>query len=196
MSIPSTVDGLPPEIKSEVDRLLIQRVPLDRILTHLRGLSGATVAEADLPSRSALGRYAQRHKGLRDRLSRSREMAVAIAAELGDAPGSQQMAMLTELLQTAIFDLMVPEDGASPELKAGVIAQIAKSLKDITTAARGNIQFIRDAEQLAADRATKAAAEKLERGLTTVEGEAASAIVPPTPEQMIARIRALYAGEG
>jgi hypothetical protein len=161
MPTPSTIDTLPEEIRSEIDRLLIQKVSLDRILAHLRTLSGATSAE--LPSRSALGRYAAKGARLRERLTRSREMAVAVAKELGDAPGSQQMMVLTELLQTHIFDLMMPDDGEEAELSPKSVGELAKGLKDITTAARGNIEFMKAAEAKAAEAAKGAAAREVER---------------------------------
>jgi predicted ATPase len=157
--VASTIDTLPPEIRSEIDRLLIQRVPLDRIVAHLRELYGAAPEAEDLPSRSALGRYAARTKRLRDRLGRSREMAVAVAKELGEAPGSQQMTVLTELVQTHMFDLLMPEDDALPSLDSEQIGHVAKGLKDITTALRGNLAFVTAAEERAAEKAKKAAAK-------------------------------------
>ena len=108
---------------------------------------------------------------LREKLTRSREVAVAVAGELGDAPGSVQMTVLTELLQTSIFDLMMPEDDVAPALDTKQISEIAKGLKDITTAARGNIAFMGDAEKRAVER-TKTAAAKVvdtvgaERGIS------------------------------
>ncbi|MBC7577797.1 MAG: DUF3486 family protein, partial [Tardiphaga sp.] len=192
-----TASELPPEIVSEIRRLLIQGVAVERIVAYLRAMSGATtLAEADLPSRSALGRYALRSKSLRDKLTTCRALAVATAEGIGIQSSSAQMSILTELLQSHIFDFMMPEDGPAPDLTPKSIGELAKSLKDITTALRGNIEFMRAAEQLAADRATKLAAEKLERGLATAEGEAAASLAPQTPAQIIARIRSLYAGEG
>jgi hypothetical protein len=157
MGQPSSIDLLPEAIRSEIDRLLIQRVSLDDILAHLRQLSGAT-GPVDVPSRSALGRYALANKRLRERLTRSREMASAVARELGDAPGSQQMTVLTELLQTHIFDVMNPMDRDDMSLSPKAIGEIAKGLKDITTAARGNIEFMRAAEMRAAAKAKSEAA--------------------------------------
>ena len=191
-----TSPELPAQIVSEIRRLLIQQVPVDRIVAYLRAMSGATtIAEADLPSRSALGRYAVRTAALRDRLAKSRAMAAAIAAEIGEAPGSTQTALLAELLQTSIFEFMVPDDG-EVDLTPKAIGEMAKALKDITTALRGNVAFIREAEKLAADKATATAAAKLAATLATAEGEAAASLAPQTPEQIIGRIRALYAGEG
>lgn len=180
MPQPSTVDTLPPEIRSEIDRLLIQRVPLDRIVAHLRSLYGAAPEAEDLPSRSAIGRYASRTKRLRDRLERSRQSAVGVAQELGVAPGSAQMTVLAELLQTHIFDVLMPEDEEAETLSPDGISKMAKSLKDVTTALRGNLEFVKAAEEHAAAQAKKHAAKVVdtvgrERGISADTLEAIKA---------------------
>jgi hypothetical protein len=168
-------DPLPEAIQSEISRLLIQQVSVDDIVAHLRRLSGVATIE-EVPSRSALGRYAVSSKRLRERLLKSREIASAVVRDIGDAPGSQQMAVLIELLQTYVFDLLNKLDD-DESLSPKQVGEIAKGLKDITLAARGNIEFIRAAEARAAaaaktEAATVAETVARERGISVETIEA------------------------
>jgi hypothetical protein len=190
---PVAEDDLPAEIVSEINRLLLQRVPVERIVNHLNMLSGATSLKPDdVPSRSALGRFASRSAQAREKLSRSRQLAIGMAVELGEPQGSAQTSLITELLQSAIFDLMLPDDGAKVELSPKMIGELAKGVKDITLAMRSNVEFVKAVETRADEKARTELADKLDTAAREASAEGAKAL---TGAEMIAKIRALYAGE-
>lgn len=184
MPIPSSVDMLPEDIRGEIDRLLLQRVSVDQIVNHLRELYGKA-DEVELPSRSGIGRYAKRTKPLRERILRSRALAVGAVGEDDDAPASKQTQVLIELMQSHYFEVLelAEDEHGKSSLTPKALSEMGRTLKDIVAAARGNLEFIKEAEDRAAKKATRKAIE------ASADKAAASAREAGLSKEQAAQIR-------
>ncbi len=159
MPRPSSIDQLPEEIRVEIGRLRSLGWTIDQILEHLRGLLDRA------PSRSALGRHIQGLDKLGERMRRSRQVAEAVVRELGTAPESQAARLNIELIHTAILDLFMHADegGEGEPGEGGVprdpidIQWLAKAVDHLAKASKTNVEFIRDVEQRAAEKARRQA---------------------------------------
>jgi len=157
---------MPEEIRSEIGRLRMQGCTIDAIVAHLQTLYGKA------PSRSALGRHIQGLDKLGEKMRRSRQVAEALVAELGDAPESTAARINIELMHNVILDLfMHSADGAEGVDDGGAAAlagnpegamMLAKALDHLTRASKSNVQFIEAAEKRATERTKKAASAAVE----------------------------------
>ena len=166
MSRASTVDVLPEEIKAEIGRLRIQGVSIDAILTHLRSMHGVTTI-----SRSAMGRHVKGLERLTTQIRRSRDVATALAAELGAAPESEIARVAIEALHSVILDLMMRSDDDELD-EAGLAAlrgnpegimYLARAMKDLAGASKTNIEFVEKIEARAALKAKREAAAAVDK---------------------------------
>jgi len=127
----SKVYDLSPELRKEIDRLLRDRVPLDRIVAHLKTLGAE---EGELPSRSSIGRYAQAYEKISARMRRSQEITDRLVAEVGpkvaDGKGLQ---VLVQGFQSLAFDLLAGMDDEAT-LDPESLMFFAKSIGEITRA--------------------------------------------------------------
>jgi hypothetical protein len=146
----SSIKQLPGELREQVD-----------------GQIKAKLAElgADV-SRSALGRYKQEIDQVGERLRRSREISNAFVERLGAMPEGRQGRMIVELLQSVVFDALVPRDGGeTPSFAPQDIFRLAASIKDLVAA-----------EKISADRELRIRAEErrraTEQAATAAEGAA------------------------
>lgn len=163
---PSTIDVLPPEIQSEIGRLRLQGCTIDQIVAHLRAMHGVTTV-----SRTAMGRHLKGLEKVTEQIRRSREIAVALATQFGDAPGSQVAQVNIELLHSTLLNLQLKadEDG---EIDAGGLAALAgnpegisllaRAIKDLAAASKTNADFIEKVEKRAEDKARKDAVARVE----------------------------------
>jgi hypothetical protein len=156
---------MPEEIRSEIGRLRMQGCTIDAIVAHLQTLYGKA------PSRSALGRHIQGLDKLGEKMRRSRQVAEALVAELGDAPESTAARINIELMHNVILDLFmhsadgIDVDGGGAAALAGNpegAMMLAKALDHLTRASKTNVDFIAAAEKRATERAKKAAAVAVE----------------------------------
>jgi hypothetical protein len=100
MARKSTIGTLPKPILDQVNKLLREQVNLDDIVERLKDLGYER-------SRSAIDRHNQKVKRIGQRLRQSREMANALAENLGDAAvHGKQGRLLVETARTLAFDLM------------------------------------------------------------------------------------------
>ncbi len=170
MSRPSSIDRLPPEIKAEIGQLRMRGRTIDEILAHLR-----TMTSEQTPSRSALGRHMIKMDMLGNKMRRSREVANALVAQLGDAPESVATRLNIELIHAAVLDLYLSfaendddegiNDGGREALRGDPkgLMMLAKTLDHLTSASRKNQDYIVLAEKRATELANKAAAATVER---------------------------------
>ncbi len=117
----SKVAALPGPVKAEVDRLLqTGRFTLDDIIAHLQGMAetGAMPPEA-LPSRSGMGRYAQKFERVAGRMRMAQEIAQTWQKDLLKDPESDVSHAILNLLEMATFQAMAAagetEDGPAPD---------------------------------------------------------------------------------
>ncbi len=154
----SSVEELPPQIRSAIDDALKQGVTLDQIVKAVQA-AGAEV------SRSALGRYKLKYHRLGEQLRRTREIADVFVSQLGAAPEGKQGRIITELAQGLIFDFLTPdEDGKMPELDTEELMYLGKAIKDLASA-----------EKTSADRELKIREEERKRVLLEATTQAVAA---------------------
>lgn len=159
MPRPSSIDQLPEDVRVTIGRLRGAGWTIDQILDHLRGLLDRA------PSRSALGRHIQGLDKLGEKMRRSRHVAEALVRELGTAPESQAARLNIELMHTAILDLfMQSDDGTDPAAprEPGDIHDLSKALDHLARASKSNVEFVRAAEQRAAEKAKREAVTAVE----------------------------------
>lgn len=154
----STVEKLPPEIRVRVEdwlrEFLAGRITLDMVMERLDGQFADQLGD-DMPSRSAVGRHAQKFQKLNERLRQSREMAELLVAEAGpDIADGKAFQVLVQGFQSLAFDMMAKlEDGQT--LDPENLMFLARSLKDVTSARKTDADLH---ARLKADAAKEAAA--------------------------------------
>jgi hypothetical protein len=126
MSRISTIELLPSEIRSELDKKLAAgQLTLDQLLDNL-DTAGVSV------SRSALGRYRKTFEETAAKLRESREVAMAFAQELGTVPNDEMGQMLIELVHTLAFKMLSSPD--AEKFKTSDLMKLAISLKSLSSA--------------------------------------------------------------
>lgn len=176
----STLRRLPPEIQTEINRILSEgRLTLDELLEHLRGIGVEGV------SRSALGRQKQKIDKMAARLRQSREMAEALVREVGpSAAEGEQGRLLVQALRGLVMDHLANlEEDADPKS----FMAIARALKDMAQANRLDQDF----EARVRERIQREAEKKLDDATARAAAESAGL----TPEEALERVRAIYRGE-
>lgn len=129
----SRIQQYPPEIRAEIDRLLVSR--------GFAGYDWATeeLAERGIPvSRTALHRYGQQ---LESRLAAIRDSteAAKMIAEIAPDAADHRSAAVMSILQSHLFDLLLAvesskkegEDGASPEERITLLSKAARAIADL-----------------------------------------------------------------
>lgn len=155
MTRPSSIKRLEPEFRELIDAALKRGVTIMEIKAKLEGL-GVEV------SKSAIGRYKLELDQVGERLRRSREIANAFVEKLGAVPDGRQGRLTVELLQTAIFDTLVPRDnGDAPALDTQQILRLSMAVKDLISAekisADREMRIRADARRQAQEEAASAA---------------------------------------
>jgi hypothetical protein len=185
MGRPSKFDRLPPEIRDTVFRLRDNGRTIDEIMAALHAME---VTPDALPSRSGLGVEVQSIDRVLEMTRQTRATADVLARESAEAPEGRQARANIELTQASIMQVLIGAASGGVKLDARDAGYIAKALSDLTRAARTDLETRRLIKaELAAEMETK---------LAELGTEVETAKAPPTPAEMLARIRALYAGEG
>ncbi len=128
MAARSTIKALPQQIRAAADAALKDGATIDQVVDVLRQL-GADV------SRSAVGRYKQEVDRVGERIKRAREISAVFVEKLGAAPDGRQGKLITELMQTVVFDFLVPAgEGEAPQVDPEEIMFLARAVKDLSSA--------------------------------------------------------------
>lgn len=154
MAQKSSIDQLPAEVKLELDKLIESgRHTIDQMVEYMQD-KGADV------SRSAVGRHTKKINKAVAKLRESREVASALATEMGDKGEGEMSSAMREILRSFIFDFMVKGD-KTPDPKQ--LSFLARSLKDIEHTAQISAKREADIRKemiaLAKEKATEAAKE-------------------------------------
>jgi len=142
----SKVEALPGPVKAAVDGLLkTGRFTLDDIVAHIRKLAQEhEVPAEELPSRSALGRYAQSFERTASRMREAKQLAEVWVGKLGHEPESKVGRLITEMLRTVAFQQLAEMGDEGAVVESMDIMLIAKAIKDLESA-----------EKISADREIK-----------------------------------------
>jgi len=162
----SKVDKLPDPIRQQVARLIAANVTLDEIVAQLKQLEADSGIAFDMPSRSGLGRYAERLRAAQDRIKRSRAMGEAFGQVLGDNPDEVSRANI-QMLQTMIMELMT----AVEETDEGETRSVLYAAKDVEKLAK-SLQMLAAAQKTDQERYLKAKAEFAKEAAARVDAVA------------------------
>jgi hypothetical protein len=181
----SSIERLPEPLREAIAQLRQAGRTIDEITAHLQAMTEAA------PSRSAIGRHVKKMDFVAERMRRSRQVAEALVAELGDAPESRTARLNIELLHSAIMDLFMnaesgEEGDADAEGRAALAGNpqglmlLAKGVDHLARARRSDADAVRIAEQRAEKKAKEKAVVSIEitaraRGLSAETIEAIKA---------------------
>jgi hypothetical protein len=152
MARPSSIDRLPPEIRGMIGTLRQNGATIDQILAKLRELDAEV-------SRSALGRHIHHISIIGERIRRSREVAEALAQNLGDAPEAKQSSVNIETLHSIVMDMFAQTDdeGRPLTLDPQAVMMLSRSLQSLASARKTDTDTVfkirRETAQQAADAA-------------------------------------------
>ncbi len=146
----SSLKNLPPEIKAELDRLLVlDHFTIDQLAAELRQL-GANV------SRSAVGRYTKDYKQVAARMKEYKEMATAFANELGTEVESDAHQVIVQMLHTMLMRTGMAElDKDVAEFKPKDLMLLSASIKNLM----GSVKDRQVIQEKAREKALAEAAE-------------------------------------
>jgi hypothetical protein len=127
MPKPSTIDILPPDIKSQLQAWLqdprISQLEATERANSLLELAG----HPERVTKSAVNRYAVRMEEVGAKLRQSREVASMFISHVGAAPQGQTGLLINEMLRSMAFELslkMQEADMDDPEAMSATISQI------------------------------------------------------------------------
>jgi len=141
----SIIKGLPSSFRKDLDRLILE----EKLSTdELRDFIARCDAVDKVPCRSSVGDYA---KGVRDEaretaaaLRESREMARAIAQELGpESVESEQGRLLVEMLRTIFFRYIRDKYRTGQSMSPDDFTKMSRALRDMAQAMRDEQDFAR-----------------------------------------------------
>ena len=144
----SSIDRLDPEIKAYIQAMLASGgVTLDELIADLRDKFPAAAQAAELPSRSAVGRYGQKLERRLSAIRASTEAAKLIQAHAGDDKDARSEA-LTAMVQTELFEAILALQEADEIGENGEkvdpgerVALLSKAAKNIATLTRSSINL-------------------------------------------------------
>lgn len=123
----STIEKLPPEIKSQLQQLLQDpRVTQLEVTEKINALLEEEGHEERV-SKSAVNRYAVRMEEVGSKLRQSREISEMFIAKVGAAPQGQTGLLINEILRTLAFEVSLKIQDANladPETLAATIDQL------------------------------------------------------------------------
>ena len=135
MARKSSVTRLSPDLRRQIDKALTDgRMTLDELHDFVTGKCEA--AGADAPSRTALWRYSTNFSAAAQVMRENRDMARALAQELGaDSVEGEQGRLLVEMLRGLLYRALQDRTGdASNKFDASELDKIARSLKNLSQA--------------------------------------------------------------
>ncbi len=160
MAPKSSIKALPREIRAAADEALKEGATIDQVVEVLAKL-GAEV------SRSAVGRYKQEVNKVGERIQRAREISTIFVEKLGAAPDGRQGRLITELMQTVVFDFLVPVgEGEAPKVDPEEIMMLSRAIKDLASAEK----ISADREMVIRKSVAAEAAKVMEEAATATKG--------------------------
>jgi Protein of unknown function (DUF3486) len=127
MAIASTIDRLPPDIKSQLQALLQDpRMTQLQVTAEINALLEADGHEERV-TKSSVNRYAVRMADVGEKLRQSRDVAEMFIGKVGAAPQGQMGLLINEILRTLAFDISLKIQDADlkdPETLASTIDQV------------------------------------------------------------------------
>lgn len=158
----STVAKLPGDAQARLRAMYEAGLTLDDIHESLCDYLGQLDGAWRAPSRSAIHRHRKDYEATASKMREAREMATAIATELGEIPEDRTGQLLIDLLRTLIFKVLqkrVEEDGAG-EMDTKEFMMLGRALKDVASAGAIGTRQAADIRKAARDEAAREVARK------------------------------------
>lgn len=149
----STIQRMPPELRREIDRLLVDdKLTHAQIVEHMRQL-GSDVSE------SAVWRYNARMRDLSKDIRLTREMAAAVGRELAASPdGRDPSRMVIESIQSLLLKARM-QLASSETIDDKVLERLANTARSLAAAMKASV----DVETKVEDRILRKAATAAEK---------------------------------
>lgn len=164
----STVEKLPAPIRAEVDQAIKRGATIDEIVAALKTLGAEHI------SRSAVGRYSKRFQALVEQQRKVAAFAEAFGHEFAD-PDNNQGRLLIQLMNSIATRAIIPlAEGEDVELDGEELHFLARAVKDITAAAKTDVDREAKIRDEAVKRAKQAAVEAVDRGGKAAGADAAT----------------------
>lgn len=156
----SSITKLPRELRTELDRLLVDgKHTIAEVVQHLQGMGGDV-------SWSAVQRHSVKLEDVARDIRLSREMAQAIGRELADVPDGDNGRLVIESMQALLLRARMQISSES-ELNVKEVAAIAAAVRDLQSALRLNVETEMKIRDRVAKEAARAAADvATERGVS------------------------------
>ena len=158
MGAKSTIRRLPIEVQEEILGCLNEGFTVDELVDLVKERAGADI------SRSAMGRFAQKARPSVEKVYESRQVAKAMAKELGADDGSMNQGIIN-ILQSSILNIVqtITDDG---ELDLKTLNVLTRSVRELAVASKSNIDAVARAREegrkIEQEKAMKAIQEKSE----------------------------------
>lgn len=159
----SSIDQLDPQIRTEVDAAIKRGATVDGIVTRIRELGGEA-------SRSAVGRYTKNYAQLARRQRDLQATAKAFASEFGEADDRQSRLLIQLVTSITTRSVMPIAEEEDPGLEGKELANLARAVKDITSAAKIDTDREQKIRAEEAARAKQQAAAAVEKAASKVAG--------------------------
>ena len=131
---PSRIDQLPESVRGLIGQLRRNGATIDSILAKLKEM----LPEAELPSRSGVGRYVQQFEAIAEEMRRQRGIAEALVERFGDAGDGRTARLNIALAQGLLTRLMFTEDGGVATLDAEEAMFVCRSVQSLVSASKSD----------------------------------------------------------
>ena len=134
------------EIREIVDKLIVEGVTIEKIVSHLNELAGqGVIDQGDVPSKSSVGRYSKGFLSQLERMDLVRQQAkVIVDRAQGDGLVMEEAAV--NLVLNEIMKILMPEDGEAikPKAVGSIALALAKLQSSSATRERAKIDVRKD----------------------------------------------------
>lgn len=160
----SKVEKLPEGARRSLEEWLAEflagRLSLDQVMERLETLLAFNGLQAEAPSRSAVGRYAQRFSKVAERLKRAQQFRETLAAEIGpQMADGQGVKVLVGAFESLCYDMLAKLEDDQP-LDPKSLHDFAKAIHHAASAIKVNADREMKVEEVARKKAAAAGAKE------------------------------------
>lgn len=178
----STIDKLPPQIKSRIEKHMREnRLTLDEIIHDLQ----QQFPEAAKPSRSALGRYRQSMEEIVGRMRDMQAAAEFVVGELGEDVNDKAGALMAQSVTTLLANISLQANDPDSKISVKDAGELARAARAVMQARTMSIKE----RQLVEEAARKKLLQEQEQRLAEVRG------ADGMSEELENRIRGILLGK-
>ncbi|AGG89915.1 phage protein Gp27 family protein [Rhodanobacter denitrificans] len=166
----STIKRLPDEQRRYLEKLIREdRHTLDEILAQVRERFPA----AQVPSRSAVGRYSQQVNELAGRMRDIQAASTALVTELGEDPNDRAGQLLVQAVTTLATDAALKAQNADDGVSIKQIGELARGARAVLQARKMSLAERQEIARLAREQLQAEQAEAL-KGVVQAGGMTAA----------------------